>query len=118
MPSPSVTSTLPAPAMRPEPLSQSTLFFLNRNSTPLVSWATEVAFWAIIWTRFSFGATSMPSSAKWLAAASYISEACNRALDGMQPTFRQVPPSVAPPSTPLSTQATFSPSWPARIAAL
>ena len=81
---------------------------------PLVSWPTEVAFCFIICGRFSFGVTSMPSSAKSLAAASYISEACSSALDGMQPTFRQVPPSVAR----FSTQATFSPSWPARIAAL
>ena len=81
---------------------------------PLVSWATEVAFWAIICTRFRVGFTSMPSSAKWLAAASYISEACSSAFDGMQPTFRQVPPSVAP----FSTHATLRPSWPARMAAL
>ena len=36
------------------------------------------------------------------------------AFEGMQPTFRQVPPSVSR----ISTQATLSPSWPARIAAL
>ena len=34
----------------------------------------------------------MPRPAKSFLAASNISEACSRALDGMQPTFRQVPP--------------------------
>jgi hypothetical protein len=35
------------------------------------------------------------------------------ALDGMQPTLRQVPPRLPRPST----QVTFRPSWPARMAA-
>ena len=35
-PSSALTTTLPGPAMRPKPLTQSTLFFLNRNSMPLV----------------------------------------------------------------------------------
>ena len=81
---------------------------------PLVSWPTDAAFWAIIWVRLSLGVVSMPSSAKWFAAASYISEACSSALEGMQPTLRQVPPRVSRSST----QATVRPSWPARMAAL
>ncbi len=35
----SPTLTLPASGMEPQPLSQSILFFLNRNSMPLVFWA-------------------------------------------------------------------------------
>ena len=64
--------------------------------------------------RFTLAVASMPSPAKSLTASSYISEACSSALEGMQPTFRQVPPRVSR----ISTQATFRPSWPARIAAL
>jgi hypothetical protein len=45
-------------------------------------------------------------------ASSNISEDCSSALEGMQPTFRQVPPSVSR----FSTQATFRPSWAARMA--
>src|SRR4029453_365228 len=37
------------------------------------------------------------------------------ALDGMQPTLRQVPPSP-PPLPPCSASTTSRPSWPARIA--
>ncbi len=82
---------------------------------PLVSWSTEACFCCIITGRFSLGAgTSMPRPAKSLDAISNSSEAWSSALDGMQPTLRQVPPSVGP----LSTQATFRPSWPARMAPL
>ena len=111
---PPLTSTLPGPAIAPQPFTQSTLFFFIRNSTPLVRAATLSAFWASICLRFSFGVTSMPRLAKSLPAASNSSEACNRALEGMQPTLRQVPPKVDPPST----MAVFSPSWPQRMAAL
>ncbi len=90
------------------------MFFFIRNSTPLVSAVTESAFCFCICGRFSLGATSMPISAKSLAATSNSSEACSSALEGMQPTFRQVPPSVPR----FSTIATLSPSWPARMAAL
>ena len=81
---------------------------------PLVRAVTLSSFCLCICGRSSSGVTLMPSPAKALPAASYISEACRSALDGMQPTFRQVPPRVAR----FSTQATLSPSWPARMAAL
>jgi hypothetical protein len=47
------------------------------------------------------------------AAASKYSEAWSIAFEGMQPTLRQVPPSVSR----LSAQAVLSPSCAARIAA-
>ncbi len=82
---------------------------------PFVRPATLSAFCFIICSRFSRGSTSMPRVLKSPPLAfSNISEACSRALDGMQPTFRQVPPRVAREST----QAVFRPSWPARMAAL
>ena len=109
-----VTSTLPLPTILPLPLIHSTLFFLNRNSIPLVRAVTLSSLALCIWPRFSLGSTSMPILANSPLAASHSSEACSRALDGMQPTFRQVPPRVER----ISTQATLRPSWPARIAAL
>jgi len=82
---------------------------------PLVRAVTLSAFWAIIWPRSSSGVpTLMPRPANSLPAASNSSEACSRALDGMQPTFKQVPPRVSR----ISTQATFRPSCPERMAAL
>ncbi|MCY1279521.1 hypothetical protein D9M68_492740 [compost metagenome] len=82
---------------------------------PLVRAVTLSAFCFIICARSRLGLTCMPRVANSLpAAASKSSEACSRALEGMQPTFRQVPPRVSRPST----QATFMPSWPALIAAL
>ncbi|MNY03156.1 hypothetical protein D3C86_1357610 [compost metagenome] len=111
----SVTVTLPGPSMWPQPLIQSTLFLRKRNSMPLVNPVTLSSFCVIIRARLRLGLTSIPRLANSAPmAASYSSEACSNALDGMQPTFRQVPPSVARPST----QAAFRPSCPARIAAL
>ncbi|MNP42303.1 hypothetical protein D3C76_1360610 [compost metagenome] len=111
----SVTLTRPTPSSLPQPLIQSTLFLRNRNSMPLVRPLTLSSFCFIICARLRVGLTSMPRLANSLpTAASYSSEACNRALDGMQPTFRQVPPRVERPST----HATLRPSWPARMAAL
>ena len=57
--------------------------------------------------------TLMPCAAKCLAASAYFSEDCSNALEGMQPTLRQVPPRAPRPST----QAVFIPSCAARIAA-
>ena len=63
--------------------------------------------------KSSFGAeTLMPIFAKECPASSNISDACSNAFDGMQPTLRQVPPSVAF----FSTTATFMPSCAARTA--
>ena len=63
--------------------------------------------------------TLMPCLAKSCCTAWKFSDDCSSALDGMQPTFRQVPPSDALPSGFLnaSTQAVLKPSWAARMAA-
>ena len=112
-PSSAITSTRPAPAIRPVPWKVSILFFLSRNSTPLVLPATPSALKAIIFFRSSFGVpTSMPRSAKCVLASSKASEAWSSAFDGMQPTLRQVPPWVAR----FSTTAVCRPSCAARIA--
>ena len=48
--SPSTTSTLPPPASRAVPLIQVILFFLNRNSTPLVRPVTILSLRACTWS--------------------------------------------------------------------
>ena len=99
--------------MRPAPFSQVTLFFLNRNSTPLTLAVTTSPLRACIRARSSFTASiRMPCSAKWWLASSKFSLDCSSALLGMQPMFRQVPPSVSR----ISTHAVRRPSCAARIA--
>ncbi len=56
--------------------------------------------------------TLMPIFGNACVTSSNRSEANSIAFDGMQPTFRQVPPKVAH----FSTTATFMPSCAARIA--
>ena len=114
LPSAPSTSTRPGPAIRPLPSRRSTLFFFMRKSTPLVRAVTDSSFWAIIFDRFRRGVTSIPRCSNSRLADSKSSEACRRALEGMQPTLRQVPPRVAR----ISMMAAFRPSWPARMAAL
>jgi len=61
----------------------------------------------------SLGAeTPMPILPNVCPASSNSSDACSSAFDGMQPTFRQVPPKVAR----FSITAVFSPSCAARMA--
>ena len=95
LPSPPVTSTLPVPSTLPLPLMTSILFFFIRNSTPLTLPSMPCCLKFIIAGRSSFGAETLtPILAKECPASSNISEACSSAFDGMQPTLRQVPPSV------------------------
>ena len=55
----------------------------------------------------------MPCSAEVVPGLLEQLRGCSSALEGMQPTLRQVPPKGAR----FSTTATFMPSWAARIAA-
>ena len=114
--SPSKTSTPPLPVSRAVPLIQSILFFLKRNSTPLVRPLTmrSLRDWTCAMSmRMSLVAPieTPHSFAFWT-----IFNACacsSSALVGMQPHSRQVPPSAFC----FSTTATLSPSCAARIAA-
>jgi len=77
------------------------------------------------WTISSFQATALPRSSVGLVAdipktdlpAAAVFNTSNSsatwiiALEGMQPTFRHVPP-----SRPCSTITVSTPSWPARMA--
>ena len=108
------SATRPGAAMRALPLSQSTLFLRNRNSTPRVRVPTTLSLRAIIAARSSpTSPTLTPCSARACRASTNFSDDCSSAFDGMQPILRQVPPSVAREST----QAVRMPSWAARIAA-
>src|SRR5215204_4507741 len=88
--------------------------FRKRNSIPFVFCSTTSSL------RFSICArsmrrspTPMPCSAACWRRNSTCSEELSNALDGMQPTLTQVPPSVFS----ISTQTVTRPSWAARIAA-
>ena len=106
------TSTLPAPRKAARPFKTSTLFFRIRNSTPLVCLLTIWFLRSMTLEKSRRGLSQARPSAgfrKW----SQSSAACSRALVGMQPTSRQVPPSLGL----FSTSAVRSPYWPARTAA-
>ncbi|MNR30539.1 hypothetical protein D3C85_1480020 [compost metagenome] len=74
---------------------------------------------SILATSIWAPSTLMPCFWKSCCTAWKFSDDCSSALDGMQPTFRQVPPSEGLPSGFLvaSTQAVLKPSWAARMAA-
>ena len=114
VPSAAVTSTtLPALSV-PAPRAQVTLFFLNRNSTPFVFAPTTSFLRFIICARSTETLAMMtPCSAAECFANSKCSLLVSSALDGMQPTLTQVPPSVLS----ISTQTVFRPSCAARMAA-
>ena len=110
-----VTSTLPPPSSRPLPVMRSILCFLNRKSMPPVRPLTILSLRA--WTAAMSmemapgGSTSPHSFDSWAILSAW---ACSSsALVGMQPQFRQVPPSTGA----RSMQAVRRPSWAARMAA-
>ncbi|MNC20171.1 hypothetical protein D3C75_681140 [compost metagenome] len=119
-PSSAVTSTcLPASSL-PWPSTRVTPLALNRPAMPPVRFFTMVALRSIIaGTSMLTPLTAMPWMPKLSLASWYFQELSSSALDGMQPTFRQVPPRATLPSLPLyfSMQAVFRPSWAARMAA-
>lgn len=80
------------------PVSPSTVFFLC-----CISLSRSI---------FTLSA-EMPCGPQPCAASSYRCDEWSSAFDGMQPTFRHVPPS----RPRISMHAVFSPSWPALIAA-
>ncbi len=82
-------------------------------ATPPVSLATTSSFFfSMVARSTSTPASLMPWAAAWCLAKTNCSEEWSRALLGMQPTLRQVPPRVAR----FSTRATLRPSWAARKA--
>ena len=97
-------------------MSQSTLFFLNRNSIPPVSSLTASSRCALHRAEVELELVDLDAELGQRAVGGLLEiapSAWSSAFDGMQPTLRQVPPSVSR----LSAQAVFSPSCAARIAA-
>ena len=107
-------NSLPWPASAVTPLPS------KSPPMPAVSLATTPSLCAIIagMSRVN-GPVPMPSVSSPSCASTYLCEASSSALDGMQPQFRHVPPSVGVPSlvTDLSMHAVRMPNWAARIAA-
>ena len=102
------TSTAPSAVSRPCPATTVTLRRLSRVDRPPTSLSTTPVVRCS--TRDQSGRKPpspcgmMPKSAAWLAVR-YTSAVCSSALAGMQPRFRQVPPTVS-----RSTMAIFSPA--------
>ncbi len=100
----------------PQPASTRVLARFSRAVTPPFSLSTTVSFQATVWAMSRLGAlfSEMPSLAPSTACAmaSNFDATWIKALDGMQPRIRQVPPRRSP-----STRTVSMPSWPARIAA-
>ena len=92
------TSTVLPSRNLAQPWTILTLAFFSRPATPLVSRPTMPSFQATVLPRSSVGAaTEMPSGLLPPAicdAFSNSSAAWISALEGMQPTLRQVPPGL------------------------
>ena len=120
VPSALVTSTfLPASSL-PWPWIEVTPLALNRVATPPVRFLTMPALRPTIAATSIFTSpVEIPWTLKLSLASLYFQELSSSALEGMQPTFRQVPPRASLPSASVyfSIQAVFRPSWAALMAA-
>ena len=110
-PSAVATATCVASTRRALPITSSTPWFLSRPATPPVSLATMPAFHSTSLVTSSFTPSAvMPMAEAWPILCIRLPAAIS-ALDGMQPTFRQVPPTNS-----FSTTTTCWPSWARRMA--
>src|SRR4051812_1006691 len=88
-----------------------TLYFLNRPSIPLLSLEATARLLEIICAKSHELWPVKPKVLPWFCTISTRCALVSNALVGMQPQFRQMPPSLS-----RSTQRTRLPSCPARIA--
>ncbi len=94
-PAVSATSSSCGPVNRPTPRTTVTLRIFAIAARPPVSLPTTLALCARSLSRSTVGAPKLtPSDSKWLTS-SITAATCSSALDGMQPTLRHTPPSVA-----------------------
>ncbi|MNN60139.1 hypothetical protein D3C81_1753020 [compost metagenome] len=107
-----VTCNLCGPAKRAWPLITLTLFFFIRCSTPRCSWPATARERATMAGRSTCGVPTVTPKRPASRTSRKTSAERNSALVGMQPQFRQMPPSWA-----FSTSAVRMPSCTARIAA-
>ena len=98
-PSASSTRTWCGEANRPYPLIVVTLRCRASPASPPVSRPTTPSFQARSRSRSRTGVPNETPFSPISRASAMTLAACSRALEGMQPTFRQTPPSVAPAST-------------------
>ena len=118
-PSCGVTSTCRPASSLPRPFTAVTPLARNNALMPVVSWRTMRFLRSCIAFRSSVtSGIMMPWPANSSRVRWYSSDDSRSTLDGMQPAFRQVPPSAGLPlpSRQSSTQATDMPSCAARIA--
>ena len=89
------TSTWCASRKRPEPVTTVTLRILAICARPPVSLPTTLFLCATSLPRSMRGAPKSTPTAPKCATSSSTAATCSSAFDGMQPTLRQTPPSVA-----------------------
>ncbi|AIW88357.1 hypothetical protein bwei_5853 [Bacillus mycoides] len=78
----------------PKPLTTLTFLPLAIPAKPPVNWLITFSFQVLILSMSVFGSPkTIPCSAKALASSITLAT-CNKALDGIQPTFKQTPPKV------------------------
>ena len=112
-PSGFVTSTVLGAVKTASPWMLVTPFILSSAPTPCVSVLVIWFLWAMICGKStSIPFVRTPSSAPCSRISRISSALRKRHFVGMQPLFRQVPPSFS-----FSTSVTAAPSWAARIAA-
>src|SRR5690606_25734555 len=115
-----VNSTCLLASSLPVPCSQVTLFAWNSAAIPPVSCSTTSSLrFCIVAMSILTLPTSMPCTASLSCASWYFQDESSSALDGIQPTFRQVPPSAGLPCLLMrfSIQAVLKPSCAQRMAA-
>ncbi len=106
--SPPSTDTAPSAVSRPNPSTTVTLRRLRSPDSPLWSWPTMPALRLLAAGQSGSGSTPAGSFTPCAPACLTVrntSAACSRALAGMQPRCRQVPPTFS-----FSTIATLSPA--------
>ena len=92
------------PTKRASPCTTRTLRCFAIPASPRVSFPTTPSFQARSGSSSMAGLpNTIPCSAMW-AASSITRAACSSALDGMQPTLRQTPPSVSQRSTSVTSR--------------
>lgn len=112
----SVSTTTVLPSRKwARPWTILTLALRSRPATPLLRRWTMPSFQATACFRSSFGSAAVRPKGVLPAAASVAFSNSSAtwiiALEGMQPTLRQEPPSLV-----RSTMTVSMPSWPARMA--
>ena len=98
IPSAPCTSRVSGPVNTPRPVSRVTLRARQSVSRPVRNWPITRSVWPRRAARSICGGPKRSPKVSAARASSITSAACSRVLEGMQPTFRQTPPSCGPSS--------------------